>query len=355
MRDSSVRELRADLQKRGCYEKHTARILFDLSISALMAAGGLVVYLAASGSVARTCGLIVWTAGSIGIGTNTQNSSHYATAKKRWVNELLTYIGYPVYFGLSATYWWHKHVLVHHSAPNVIGVDGDADLSPWFATTTDEVRLSSGMRRFFYVHLQRFVFPVAISLTLFSQQIAGYIHLARSLRSKKRQLAHSVDLAALLAHVVLTLGIPMFFFSPSNVIAFYVLRNVLMSYAMFSVFAPAHFLSEASRLDKNVAQFDYLLTVTATTLNFRMGRLGRLLCSGLEYQIEHHLLPDISYVHYPAISNLVEQFCKSHAFPYRRYRWEFALWRSLSAVSNPCEIVRDASVLHWPVGAKGAG
>src|SRR2546422_1341939 len=104
MRDSSVRELRADLQKRGCYEKHTARILFDLSISALMAAGGLVVYLAASGSVARTCGLIVWTAGSIGIGTNTHNSSHYATAKKRWVNELLTYIGYPVYFGLSATY-----------------------------------------------------------------------------------------------------------------------------------------------------------------------------------------------------------------------------------------------------------
>src|SRR2546427_10127657 len=118
MRDSSVRELRADLQKRGCYEKHTARILFDLSISALMAAGGLVVYLAALGSVARTFGLIVWTAGSIGIGTNTHNSSHFATAKKSWGNELLTYIGYPMYFVPLGTSCVPQHLSFHHSAPH---------------------------------------------------------------------------------------------------------------------------------------------------------------------------------------------------------------------------------------------
>jgi hypothetical protein len=33
-----------------------------------------------------------------------------------------------MFLGLSATYWWHKHVVLHHPAPNVVGVNGDADL-----------------------------------------------------------------------------------------------------------------------------------------------------------------------------------------------------------------------------------
>jgi linoleoyl-CoA desaturase len=345
MNDAGFRQLRANIRQHGYYERPTARMLLDLSIHILVAATGLGVYLLASGWIVRICGLIVYTAGSIGIGTNTHTSSHHATSKKRWLNELLTYAGYPLYFGLSATYWRHKHLLVHHSAPNVMGVDGDADLSPWFATTMDEVRQSSGIRRFYYRHLQRFVFPAAISMTLFSQQIAGCVFLARSIRSRERQATHLFDFAALLAHVVLTVGLPMFFFEPSRVLAFYFVRNVLLAYAMFAVFAPAHFLSEAARLDKDVAPSGDLLAVTAATLNFQIGRLGKLMCAGLEYQIEHHLLPDISYVHYPAVSVLVEEFCRSRALPYRRYPLRVALWRSLSAVRNPCEVVHDASVL----------
>ena len=32
---------------------------------------------------------------------------------------LLTFFGYPIFVGMSACYWWHKHVVVHHPAPNV--------------------------------------------------------------------------------------------------------------------------------------------------------------------------------------------------------------------------------------------
>jgi fatty acid desaturase len=346
MRDADFRALRAELRDRGYYERPTSRLLFELSINVLLAAAGLAVFLEGSGWTVRICGLIVYTAGSIGIGTNTHTSSHYATSNKRSLNELLTYAGYPLYFGLSATYWWHKHVLVHHSAPNVMGVDGDADLSPWFATTVDEVRQASGIRRFYYQHLQRFVFPMAISLTLLSQQISGCIYVARSLRSSERRPAHFIDVAALLGHVVTNFVAPMFWFDPSQVVAFYVLRNALTSYAMYAVFAPAHLHPEAVRLDNDAARSDHLLAMTAATLNYRMGPVGRLMCSGLEYQIEHHLLPDISYVHYPAVSVLVERFCRDHALPYRQYRWEAAVWKSLSAVARPSEIVRDSSGLR---------
>ncbi|MFN5135020.1 MAG: fatty acid desaturase, partial [Chitinophagaceae bacterium] len=37
---------------------------------------------------------------------------------------------------------------------------------------------------------------------------------------------------------------------------------------------------------------------------------------GLNFQIEHHLFPRISHVHYPAISKIVEAKCKEHQLPY---------------------------------------
>jgi fatty acid desaturase len=114
---------------------------------------------------------------------------------------------------------------------------------------------------------------------------------------------------------------------------------------MFAIFAPAHFPPTASRLDKELSRVDFVLGVTTTTLNFKTGRLGRLLTSGLEYQIEHHLLPDISYVNYPAVSRYVEKFCKENGLPYRQYRLEVALWRSFAAVRNPCAVVREVDEL----------
>ena len=38
---------------------------------------------------------------------------------------------------------------------------------------------------------------------------------------------------------------------------------------------------------------------------------------GLNFQIEHHLLPDVCHVHYPALAGMVEATCLEHGVPYR--------------------------------------
>lgn len=38
---------------------------------------------------------------------------------------------------------------------------------------------------------------------------------------------------------------------------------------------------------------------------------------GLNYQIEHHLFPKVSHVHYPALSPVVRRVCEAHGVPYR--------------------------------------
>jgi linoleoyl-CoA desaturase len=281
-------------------------------------------------------GLTLVTVGSIGIGTNTHTSSHFATSERRWVNQALTFFGYPLCFGLSATHWWRKHVFRHHSGPNMKGIDGDFDLYPWFAGTIDEVRRSNGLRRIYYQHLQGFVFPFAIGLTLIVQQANGLSQLLRALgNAELRRWEHWVDMCALLAHAIICLVVPAFFFPARDVIAFYLVRNILNSYAMFMVFAPAHMPAAAARLNAEPSRLGEPLAHTSTTLNFKTGRTGAWICGGLQYQIEHHLVPDISHVHYRQVSTLVREFCRQQGLPYQCYGWGRAIALSLLSIRHP--------------------
>jgi linoleoyl-CoA desaturase len=54
-----------------------------------------------------------------------------------------------------------------------------------------------------------------------------------------------------------------------------------------------------------------------TTSNFATGnRLIHWYTGGLNHQVEHHLFPRISHVHYPAISRIVRDTCKQFGVAY---------------------------------------
>src|SRR5271166_1964216 len=181
----AVTELRREFARRGWDRKATNRILFELLIHVAIAVAGIAIFMTGHNSAVRVLGVLISSFGCMGVGTNTHTSTHYATSNKRWVNEALSYFGYPMFLGLSATYWWQKHVVLHHPAPNVVGVDSDADLLPWFAFTADEVHASSGLRRFYYERLQFWLFPLALALNNFSIQRAGWAYLIRTLSESK--------------------------------------------------------------------------------------------------------------------------------------------------------------------------
>src|SRR5712691_10802916 len=179
-------ELREQIIAHGWNHKATGRVVSELLINLAIALAGIWIFVVFDGLVVRIGAIFVSTVGSIGVATNTHTSSHYATSRKRWVNELLTFFGYPIFVGMSACYWWHKHLVVHHPAPNVIGVDGDVDLLPWFARTREEVQRSSGVQRIYYEKMQWLVFPLALSLIGFNMQAAGWRLLVGSLRRSSK-------------------------------------------------------------------------------------------------------------------------------------------------------------------------
>ena len=62
---------------------------------------------------------------------------------------------------------------------------------------------------------------------------------------------------------------------------------------------------------------EWAIHQVATTANFATGnKLISWLVGGLNFQIEHHLFPKISHVHYPAISKIIKRTCNEYGLTY---------------------------------------
>jgi len=62
----------------------------------------------------------------------------------------------------------------------------------------------------------------------------------------------------------------------------------------------------------------HVLLQVLTSANWG-GRIGNFFTGGLNLQIEHHLFPAISFVHYPAIAKIVRDECEKRDIPYAHY------------------------------------
>jgi linoleoyl-CoA desaturase len=57
-----------------------------------------------------------------------------------------------------------------------------------------------------------------------------------------------------------------------------------------------------------------------TTANFAAGnKLVTWCLGGLNFQIEHHLFPRVSHIHYPAISKIVKDTCEQFKLRYNYF------------------------------------
>ncbi len=337
---AGLHDLAREFRARGWYRKTPARVLLELLAHLSINLAGVSLLFAWGGWAGSAVGLLLLAYGTTGVATNTHTSSHYGTSNRKWLNEALTYFGYPFFLGFSACYWWHSHVAVHHPSPNVIGVDDFADVSPFFARTrADVARARNRAARFYYQHLQWLALLVLLAGQSLHMQAIGWNYLLRRLAdSRRRTRAEWIDLSCLVSHALCFIVLPALLFGWVNALEVYLLRGVAVGYLLFAILAPGHFPAEAACLDEHPGPGNFLEHMTAVTVNFRTGPLGRLLCGGIEYHLEHHLFPAVSHVYYPEMSGRVREFCEARGLRYRSVSWPEAIWNSVATFRRPPEI-----------------
>lgn len=273
----------------------------------------------------------------IGITTGTHTASHFSLVSNKKLNSFLVYLGYGFFFGASYQYWMHKHIVVHHPSPNIIDVDEDINLMPFFVLNqTDFENASSFKKKYF--KLQFLIIPFALTLNLFNVQKDGIVHLFKEIKKKKIKKKYLLDLSVMSSHFIFWLIIPCFFFDFTQVLVFYYLRAAFMGYGMFFAFAPAHFPHNAFFLSKDNKHANFIIKQIYTTTNFRTGIIGKYILGGVQFQIEHHLFPNCHHYHYPKINQLLVDFCKENNLPYNEISWFKGIWESFKVFYKPKKV-----------------
>lgn len=258
-----------------------------------------------------------------GIGFNIQHDGgHQAYSSHPWVNKLmamtLELIG-------GSSYLWHwKHVVLHHTYVNITGHDTDVDLGLLGRLTPHQTRRS--YHRWQHLYLWPLYGLLAIKWQLvddFRKLISGRISNQPFPRPNGWELVTFVAGKAIF--LSLAFGIPLLFHSVGVVLFYYVVAGLVAGMALSVVFQVAHCVEEAEfpLPPTNTGRIDQAWAIhqAGTTVDFaRRSRVVAWLVGGLNFQIEHHLFPRISHVHYPAISKLVEQTCQDFGIRYTEFK-----------------------------------
>ncbi len=210
------------------------------------------------------------------------------------------------FLGISRSWWVDKHNQ-HHGNPNDPDLDPDINI-PGIAFTEEQASAKKGFLRFLGKY-QAYYFIPLLSLEGLGVRIASVQFLLRG-KNVKYPL---VEPLIILLHLLVYAGLIFFFMSFWQGVFFILLHQAVFGTYLGSVFAPNH--KGMLMLDKN-SNLDFLEQQILTARNVKGHPLTDFLYGGLNYQIEHHLFPNMPRNKLREAQKIVRAFCKEYSISY---------------------------------------
>lgn len=257
------------------------------------------------------------------IGFNVMHDGgHGSFSKSKFWNKIAAFSVNAL--GASGIMWNNKHNIIHHTYTNIDGVDDDIEIKPM-------LRMCSTQKRYWihkYQHIYVwFLYTLLLIVWVFGTDYAKYF--------KKKVGSVPIKKMSTFEHFAFWIAKAGYYFA---MIVFPIIKlgfvQWLVGFAIISMFAGlilsivfqlAHTVEETSFPvpdgDTNKIENEWALHQLATTANFATkNKLLSWLVGGLNFQIEHHLFPKISHIHYPAISKIIKQTCQEFGVNYIEHR-----------------------------------
>jgi linoleoyl-CoA desaturase len=253
------------------------------------------------------------------VGFNVMHDAcHGSYSQYKWVNEV---------FGLSlnmlggnAFIWKQKHNIIHHTYTNIDGMDDDISF-------TSLLRLCP-TKRWMPIHrLQHIYLFFIYSLTSFAWAFGTDFRKYFSRRvyttplSKMNRKEHVVFWTSKFVNIIIYILLPIFLKGWLFGLLFFISVHIILGFTLAIVFQLAHVVEntefEVAATDPKLIEDEWAVYQVKTTANFApRNKIVSWFVGGLNYQIEHHLFPRISHVHYPALARIVKKACIKFNIPY---------------------------------------
>ncbi|HVZ57318.1 MAG TPA: acyl-CoA desaturase [Chitinophagaceae bacterium] len=257
------------------------------------------------------------------IGFNVMHDgAHGSFSKYRIVNQFAAFS--LNLLGGNSFMWNVKHNVIHHAYTNVDGVDDDLDARPF-------LRLCETQKYHRLYRFQHLYFWMAYSLlylywVFVSDYRKYFLRRIGPVPLKKMSLADHLSFWGFkLLHAGLFIALPIYRVGVLDWLIGFLVASLVAGFVLSLVFQLAHTVEHTSFPvpDQQTGRMEdeWAIHQLKTTANFATrNKLVSWLVGGLNFQIEHHLFPKISHVHYPAISRIIRQACQEYGIAYIEYK-----------------------------------
>lgn len=259
--------------------------------------------------------------GMAGMGMSVMHdANHGSFSNKQSINTLL---GSSIYIlGGNVFTWKVQHNVLHHTFTNIEEYDEDIRYRVI-------IRLSPNsplLRIHRYQYIYAFLVYSLTTLSMLSRDLNQMMKYQKMGMFEQQNTTAFKEYTKLFIsksiYLFLTIGVPLLFtsFTWWQVLTGFAIMHLFTGWILSTVFQMAHLVEGTTQpipdSDGNIEN-EWTLHQLYTTSNFaRNNKLLGWYIGGLNYQIEHHLFPNICHVHYPEISKIVEETAIEFGHPY---------------------------------------
>ena len=259
--------------------------------------------------------------GLAGIGFGVMHDANHGSAsRKKWLNKFL---GFSINFlGGNINNWKAQHNIMHHSFTNIDG--HDEDINPGDVLRFSPHAEKKKMHKYQHIYAWFMYCLMTLSWT-FQKDFGDIIRYEKMglLKQLKTNLKKEMTLIIItrIVYFIYMIVVPLMLMDIAwwQLIIGFLTVHFVAGFTLAGIFQLAHVMEE---LEYPVPTEGSVLNQWAvhqlnTTLNFAgKHKILSWFVGGLNYQVEHHLFPNISHVHYSKIAPIVERTAREFNIPY---------------------------------------
>ena len=255
------------------------------------------------------------------IGFNVMHDgAHGSFSKHNWINNLaglsLNFLGANVFM------WNTKHNVIHHAYTNIDGIDDDIDARPFLRMCETQKFLK--MHRYQHLYFWFAYSLLYIYWIFFTDYRKYFTQRVGGMPLKKMNFQDHVSFWAFkVFHALMFVALPIYTVGFVPWVVGFMLYGMFAGLVLSIVFQLALTVQETHFpvAVENKIEDEWAIHQLKTTANFATrNKVISWFVGGLNFQIEHHLFPKISHIHYPAISKIIRQACEEYGIVYIEHR-----------------------------------
>jgi len=267
------------------------------------------------------------------------DACHGSYSKNQTVNYILGAILHLA--GGSDLNWKIQHNVLHHSFTNIDGYDEDIDTNGLMRFTPNQE-----LKKFhrFQVYYAPFLYMLMTVFWVFAKDFQGLKRYDEQELLKAQKTTYKYEIVKLLIsrviYLSLFIALPILITAQAwwvTILGFFIM-HFICGLILALIFQPAHVINDTEFFvpgEDCSVENNWAIHQMKTTSNFANGSVFfSWFIGGLNYQVEHHLFPNISHVHYRHLAKIVKETATEYNVPYYSDKTWFGAMRNHFSMIN---------------------